>query len=190
MALDTPVAVSNLTIQGNDYPIYGTQARAREYFVPHISGSVFNNAAFDLQQQSLVTSRRMIDRQTFTADPATTTQITKFPQSGETTVPLAIETAEYELALLLIRTPNFFNTATTGSNRKRIRAGSVELENFSATTGANRIGGGAPTFPPQIQDLLRPYLGSDVSIITPVVGGTNNKSFIIPRIGNDISEGL
>lgn len=190
MAVDTPAVVGSVSIQGNAYPVYGSQARALEYVNARVGGDVFSAASFAEQQKSLVTARRLIDRQSFIGAKTVTTQFTEFPRDGETTVPIPVETAQYEIALLLLEDAGFFNQNTTGSNERRLRAGPVEIEFFSQTLRANTIGGGSATFPPQIQELLRPYLSSSVVVSAPVVGGLANESNVVPRVGNDIVDAL
>ncbi len=190
MAIDTPLVVGSLAIQGNNYPIYGTAARATEYFNASLSGSTYTGAPLSDQQRSLVTARRLIDRQNFLGTTTAVDQFTAFPRDEETLVPLKVEFAQYELALVLLESPDVFNQSSTGSNERRLRAGPVEIEFFSSTLSSNRIGGGAGIFPPQVLDLLRSFLASTASISIPFAGGINNPSNVIPREGNDISDGL
>lgn len=185
MAVDTPVAVGSISVRGNEYPIYGTFDRATEYFAPHISGDTYLDAEFSDKQKALITARRLIDQQNYLGSPAVSTQTTAFPRGSDTAVPIAIETAQYEIALLLLGDPEFFNADTTGSNEKRLKAGPVEIEFFSRTSD-----GSAPIFPPQIDRLLKPYLGSSISVITPYVGGLLNASNTLGVNGYDINEGL
>lgn len=180
MALDTPVVVGSVAISGVDYPIYGTHARSLEYHRGSLLGSTFTGAAFTTQLQALVTARRWLDRQAYIgAKAGGDTQFTQFPRDSDTTVPLGVEFAEYELALVLISKPTSFNQRSTGSNRKRLKAGSTEIEFFSRTDGNGGLTGEG-VFPPQALDLLGPYLASRVSIITPTVGGLSNVSNVLP----------
>lgn len=189
MAIDTPAVVGSIAVRGNPYPVYGSQARATEYFVPHIDGEGFLDAEFLEQQKALITAQRLIDRQIYLGTKAVITQSTQFPRNDDTTVPIGIEIAQYEMALILLDDPTFFNATSTGSNDRRLKAGSVEIEFFSQTLRSTSIGGAAK-FPPQILDLLKPYLAASASISAPFVGGLANESNVIPRVGNDISEGL
>lgn len=169
MALTSPVVVGSVNIQGNDYPIFGTQDRATEYHTGALSGATFTGADFTVQQQALATAYRQLDRQNWRDG---------FPVQADLTVPLDIEFASYELAAVLIADPTTFNQRNTGSNQKRLRAGSVEIEFFSRTDRSTGIGG-AGIFPPQVLDLIKQYLASQVSIITPTVGGTANQSNVL-----------
>lgn len=189
MAIDTPATVGSISVRGNDYPVYGSQDRATEYFAPHISGEVFLDAEFSLQQNALITARRLLDQQSYLGAKADSNQTTAFPRGSDTTVPVDIETAQYEIALVLIEDPEFFNQDTTGSNEKRLKAGPVEIEFFSRTTGSGGLSTAA-IFPPQINRLLRPYLGGSVSVASPYVGGLNNQSNTLGVEGYDINQGL
>lgn len=187
MAIDTPVAVSNLSVLGNIYPIYGTQVRATEYFNPHINGTVFTGAAFLDQQKALVSANRYLNGLRWKGTPATTTQLTHFPLSGETTVPVKVEVAQYEVALLLLEDANFFNQANTGGNERVLRAGPVAIEFFSSTL----IGPGSSILPPQVLRLIQDLLSAGSDLVTiAFAGGVANESNVIPRVGNDISRGL
>lgn len=180
MAIDTPVAVGSVSIQGNDYPVYGTQARALEYLRASLTGEVFTAESFTLQIKSLITARRWIDRQSFKGEKTGgSSQFTKFPRSGETTVPLNVEFAQYELTLVLIEDNEAANNRNTGSNERVLQAGPARIEFFSRTDGGGGVFSGEGVFPPQALDLLSPYLVSKAAIIAPFAGGLGNKSNVL-----------
>ena len=174
MALDTPLAVSTISLLGSTYPIYGTFDRAREYHNGSLTGATFTDAEFTLQNQALVMARRWLDRQTYTGSKTGgDSQTTQFPRDGDTTVPLGVEFAEYELAAVLLDDATAFAKENTGSNEKRLKAGSVEIEFFSRTSGS------ASVFPPQALDHLAPYLASKAALVIPYVGGLGNSSSVL-----------
>lgn len=170
MAIDTPVVVGSVTISGNDYPIFGTRERAREYLLATLEGTTFTSADPATQRRSLVMANRWLNRQEWKSG---------FPVPTDGLVPLGIEFAQYELAVVLIEDPSSFTKKNTGSNERKLRAGSVEIEFFSRTDGGNALFAGAAVFPPQALDLIRDYLASKSAIITPTAGGIQNKSNVL-----------
>ena len=181
MALDAPVVVGAVSIAGVDYPIYGTQARATEYHRGGLDGATFTSAGFSDQQKSLVTAKRWLDRQNWK---------TGFPVPSDGLVPLGIEFAQYELASVLIDDPTAFTQRSTGSNERVLQAGSARIEFFSRTDGGGGPFGGEGVFPPQALDLLKPYLASKSSIITPIAGGTGRASSVLDGDQFDLNEPL
>lgn len=178
MAIDTPVVVGAVTISGNNYPIFGTRDRAKEYLLATLEGTTFTGADPITQRRSLVMAKRWLDRQGWK---------TGFPVPTSGLVPLGIEFAQYELSVVLIDDPDSFTEKNTGSNEKRLKAGPVEIEFFSRTDGG-ALFSGEGVFPPQALDLIGDYLSSKSTIITPYVGGLTNTSNVID--GFDLSEPL
>ena len=82
------------------------------------------------------------------------------------TVPLVVEEATYELALTLLTTPTAQEKRTTGSNTKRVKAGSAEVEFFRPTDGA--------PFPDIPNELLRPF--RDGGVIAGEASGCDETS--------------
>lgn len=178
MTINTEVVVGSVDIQGNSFPIYGTFDRATEYLSATIQGQTFSSAGFETRLQSLVMSRRFIDRQRYAGSPSVSGQFTAFPRDGSTTVPLAVEFAQYELALVLLADPDRFTRSDNGSNEKRLRAGPVEIEYFSSTLAGSGGSGSPKVFPDHVQDLLSPYFDVSSSLAT-FAGGVGNESSII-----------
>ena len=178
MAINVEVSVGSVSIQGNDFPIYGTFDRATEYLSASLSGDVFSGASFTAKNQGLVMARRFIDRQRFKGSPTVTGQFTSFPRDGSSTVPLAIEFAQYELSVVLIGDPDRFTHSDGGSNEKRLRAGSVEIEFFQSTLAGSGGSGLPKVFPDHVQDLILPFLDVSSSLST-YAGGTGNVSSVI-----------
>ncbi|MGI9491965.1 MAG: hypothetical protein ACR2QF_06150 [Geminicoccaceae bacterium] len=170
MAIDTPVVVGSVSISGNPYPVFGDQDRAIEYLNASLTGDTFVEADFTVQQQSLVTAYRWLNRQNWKEG---------FPVPSDGLVPLGIEFAQYELAVVLIDDPEAFTQKSTGSNERVLQAGPARIEFFSRTDGGSAAFSGEGVFPPQALDLIQDYLASKSSIITPVVGGLDNKSNVL-----------
>ena len=168
MAIDTAVAPGTVTISGNDYTIYGTTDRAKEYLKGGINGASFLLLGSGDQARHLVQAQRLLSRQGWKSG---------YPVEADGTVPLGIEFGQYELAVLLVEDPDVFSQPGTGSNERRLKAGSAEIEFFSRTDGK--------LFPSQVLDLIKPYLGSRISIVTPTVSGSSVERKTSLVIGHD-----
>ena len=179
MALDTAQVVGSVSIAGNAYPVYGSRARAIEYLNAHPSGTTFTEGDFDDQGRAMITARRWLDRQSWLGDKTVSSQETAFPRDPDTTVPLAIEFASYELSLLILDDPEIMNQESQGSNDKVLKAGPVSIEFFSRTDGGGGSFSGKGVFPPQVADLIGPYLSSPVAVLAPYVGGTDRESSVL-----------
>ena len=191
MAINDPVIVGSIQIRTDSYPIYGTFDRGREYLRAHLSGDSFDDASELDQKRAFVTARRWIDRQSYKDEKSGgDSQFTAFPRgTGETTVPLGVEFAQYELVLVLLDDPDSFNQRSTGSNERLLQAGPAKIEFFSRTDGGSLFSGEG-VFPPQALNLISPYLKSKSTIITPVVSGTANKSNVLGIDAFDLCEPL
>lgn len=158
--------MGSVTIGSNTYNIYGTSAGADAYLAARIGASSWASATADTRAQALVTGTRMIETylssQGFTVDPAGA-------------VDEAIENANYELAFALLTDPTIQDKAVMdGGNKKRVKAGSAEVEYFRP--------GVATRFPSTVQALLNGWIsaqGGGVST-SPVYSGTDNKSTLCP----------
>ncbi len=156
MAIDTPAVLGSASLSGNSYDIYGSNDRAKEYLRGGINGTDFLDLGQSDQNRHLVQAYRLLSRQSWKSG---------FPVQADDTVPLGIEFAQYEMAVLLVEDPDLFSEPGTGSNERLLKAGSAQIEFFSRDTGK--------LFPTQVMDLIKPYLGSRVAIITPTVSGSN-----------------
>lgn len=150
--------MGTVTISSNDYDVYSETsdpiADAKIYFLAKIGSLPWVDAEKINRQQGLVTATRWIRRYLTQqlVDPATV------PDASDTPAPSLVSEATYETAFVLIVTPTAQDQANTGSNKKRIKAGSAELEFFRPTDG---------TPLPQIaNDLLAEFLNE--------IGGTSD----------------
>lgn len=195
MSLDTPVVVGSVTIATFPYPIYGTSLRANEYFAASLDTS-FTLATADNQNKSLVMARRWLDRQTWLGTLTVANQPTAFPRTGiedkegnsvdPTLVPLGIEFAEYELALILIKDPSKFNTTNTSNNTKKAKAGEAEIEFFRTENVDEGL-----LFPDQVMKLVSPFLfGSADTVVPFYFGGTCNPDSIVSVYEFGFNEGM
>lgn len=170
MAIDTPAALGSVSISGKSYDIFGSQNRAIEYHGGGVTGEGFTSLQFTQQQRVLVSAYRWLIRQNWKSG---------FPVPSSGLVPLNIEFAQYELSLLLAEDPEAANARSTGSNERVLQAGPARIEFFSRTDGGSSPFSGEGVFPPQVSDLLKDYLTSRATVITPVASGTGNQSQVL-----------
>jgi hypothetical protein len=156
-------------------------ADATAYLVDHINAADWSATSATKQAQALVTATRMLDRQPWlgTKYQQAPTQVLDWPRSGltddegqeidETAVPQFILDATCELALALIQDDSIQSSRNTGSNLKRAKAGSAEVEFFATGTSG-------PRFPTIIHELVGDYLEGSSSFSGPLATGTENES--------------
>lgn len=144
---------------------YSSRADAQTYFDDRLGSDAWEDATDNEKDQSLVTATRMIDRVPFEGEKTSDSQPLEWPRTGATDkdgnelpddeLPEVLLEAVYELALALLEQPTLASSVSTGSNIKRLKAGSAEIEYFKATTGT--------TFPLVVQKLLLPLMGAGAS---------------------------
>lgn len=153
--------MGSVTIGANDYDIYGTQAAATIYLGAKIGQTEWTAAGTSTQAQALVTATRLIETwltsKGFTEDPATSTDVN-------------IQNATYELAYALVVSPSLQGAANQNGNRRRVKAGSAEVEYFRPERGGR--------FPVQVQALLNAFSDAEggSSLGLPVASGTCEES--------------
>lgn len=144
MALD-----STITIGGNTYHVYALTADpvadADAYLAARI-GSTWSTATTLQKQQALISAARMLDRAVFWSGvKSDAAQDLQWPRDGASdactgepvpdgTIPDEIALAEFELANILFVDATAQDSPGTGSNVKRVAAGSASVEFFSPTT--------------------------------------------------------
>ncbi len=151
--------MGQVTIGGTVFEIYGTEADADNYMKARWGSETWIDADAADKRQTLVSATRMIDRENWLGQRTVSAQSLEFPRTGLTdkdgnavdsaTVPLAVEEANYELALALLNDAAVQEADTTGSNVKRVKAGSAEVQFFRPTDGT--------PFPTIANDLLKTF---------------------------------
>lgn len=84
-------------------PIYGTLEKANNYFAMMLEGQRWLYTDSLKKMQALVSATKRIDRLNFIGDKADDSQYLQFPRGTDTLVPVDIEQATYELALVLLK---------------------------------------------------------------------------------------
>lgn len=142
-------AVETITIGAVNYSVYGLGNAdplqdADDYLAAKI-GSTWSTLATLVRQQALVSAARLLDRSVFWSGTKTSAaQALEWPRdnavngcTGEAvtdgTIPDEIAYGQFELACLLALDAELLNASGTGSNVKRVKAGSAEVEFFTPT---------------------------------------------------------
>ncbi len=181
--------MGQVTIQATVFDIYGTSGDADGYMKARWGGEPWADADSDDKKQTLVSATRMIDRENWIGQKTVSAQALEFPRTGLTdkdgnavdsaTVPGVVEEANYELAFALLNDAAVQEADTTGSNVKRVKAGSAEVQFFRPTTGT--------PFPTIADDLLKSFRGSGV--LAGLASGTDEVSAFCDSNPYGLSEG-
>jgi hypothetical protein len=117
---------------------------------------------------------RLLEKQRWAGDKDVSTQALAWPRSGtgitdveDDVVPQRVIDAQCELADMIADGTDVEGTTNTAEKVKRLKAGSVEIENFRGAEGA------AVRFPTQVHELLRDYLASGAAGLVGVATGTD-----------------
>lgn len=152
---------------------YNTIAELDDYLDDSLRGGLTWEATDpDTKARAAITATRLIDRLTYEGTKTSAVQDLEFPRDGLTdkygdalpdaTTPEEVLDAHAELTLELVLDSELEARISTaeGQTFKRVKAGSVELENFlpGAFVSITR-------FPSRIQNLLAPFVaGADVAL--------------------------
>lgn len=145
---------------------YATIAEADAYLDNSIRATAWATVLDDDKARALITATRLIDKQCLCGDQTDPDQPLHFPATGvvdhegdevpDDEVPLGITNATIELAFELSQNPSLESSSNTGSNTKRLKAGSVEIEKFRP---GDVLGSkGVKRFPTVVQEYLSPFI--------------------------------
>ena len=149
------------------YTVYGITSDAvqdaDDYFAARIDVAEWDAAVTLGKQQAIITAARMIDRQIWSGDKTVTAQFNDWPRDSATcrgtavtdgTIPDDIAYGEFELALALLKDADVQNNSSAGSNVRRAKAGSAEVEFFAPTTNTSSD----TRFPTVVHELIGCYM--------------------------------
>lgn len=149
---------------------------ADAYFAVAIHAALWEAETDDtVKEKALITSTRILDRQTWAGTKYDASQELAWPRSGvtdrdgdaveEDEVPQEILDATCELALSLLADTALQDTSsTTSGNLKRVQAGSVQVEYFRP--------GQSKKFPNIVQELVGPFLRGTGLVTVGIAYGT------------------
>lgn len=171
--------VADIVIGAVTYKVYGLTSDAvqdaDDYFGARLGATAWTGATTLQKQQALVTSARFLDRgMLWSGKKTSSTQPLQWPRDGamcrgdavaDGTIPDDIARGEFELALALLEDESIQDSS--GSNQKRVKAGSAEVEFFRPTEGD------AGRFPVPVQELVACYGAGSATAAGPFADGTD-----------------
>jgi len=196
--------VETITISAVNYEVYGLGNAdpvndADEYFAA-VFGETWSALTTLQKQQALVSARRLLDRAVlWSGSKSVASQGTEHPRDGmvngctgesvtDGEIPDEIAYGEFELAALIAADAGLLNSPGTGTNTKRVKAGSAEVEFFSPTIGT----GEETRLPQAVHDLVGCYVSGSGGL-TPTGGsfasGTGDSSSFDDCDDNELSRG-
>lgn len=116
--------MATVTISGKTYTVYGDVAAADEYLGGSVTADAWRAADADTKARSLVSAARWIDAQSW---------VEAFDTFAKREAEPAFVNASFELAAGFAGDADF-QTSFAAVQAKRIKAGSVEIENFRGST--------------------------------------------------------
>ncbi len=161
--------MGTVSISGTTFNVYSENADAladtKAYLLGKVGGERWIESDKITRQKSLVSATRWVIR-------ALAARIAddSIPDPADTPANQFLREATYEAAYALVITPTALDTVDQRDNKKRVKAGSAEIEFFRPQSGA--------ILPPTAQALLLRYINSlGVSTeIGPTASGTDGKS--------------
>lgn len=177
-----------VTINSVDYDTYATIAEASEYLsADFVLASVWSGLTSDQQAQVLVSSARRFDTLSWKGDKTSDSQPLAWPRSNTTitgvddsAIPEDIVNASIMYAALVAQTPDLLSAQNQSSNTKRLKAGSAEIEYFSATSGS--------IMPTRVNQLLLKYLDLGTFSLFQAYGF--EEDFTLSESDYDLTEGF
>lgn len=174
--------MATVTIGITTYDVYSNVSDADDYFNGSADFLVWSEFTADEKARGLVSSTRLIDRQAWLGEKAVASpeNILDFPRSGLTdcsgdavtennSLSLVVEASQL-LALDILAGETVETSSTTEDLTKRLKAGSVAIENFRAAIGT------ATRFPLDVMELIGCFLGSGVKIAGSIDSGTDGEA--------------
>lgn len=181
--------MGTVTIDATDFDVYGDVAGATSYFLGTTQYGTWSALDADTQGRLIIMATRFLDRQRWQGSKTSEAQALEFPRTGLTdkngvavddaTVPVAVEQATYELALTFNTSTAIMNAISSGSNVKRVKAGSVEVENFRPTDFSRG------RFPKLVQELVGLWLGGSGSTAAGFAFGQGERRYYQPDAISD-----
>ena len=180
--------IATVTIGTDDFSVYALSADAltdaNSFWNVRIgaAATAWAAASDDDKKRSMAAASDWIDRaSSFTGQPTASPQDRAWPRDGATcdgtavvdgTVPDSMAYATFWLAGNIVVDPTIVDSAGQGSNTKRAKAGSAEVEFFQPTTNT----AGDTRLPTVAHDYIRCLLEGTNSIIAPSGSGDTNSS--------------
>lgn len=179
-------AVVQVSIGTRTYDVYTTGsdalADANDYMAGRLGTTAWDAADNNNKKKALVSAVRFNDRvvnYTGVQTDLVAPQPLQWPRDGAScdgvsvpsgTTPDDLALGEFEMALILLNDATVQNSAGTGSNIKRVKAGSAEVEFVGATIDTDRD----TRLPTVVNDLIGCYVEGTVTLGTSYGTGTED----------------
>ena len=174
---------------------YGSRAEADAYFADSLRAAQWDAIVNATKDQGLIEATRVFERQTWAGEKEVPSQDLAFGRTGLTdkegvsltpaeTLEVAKE-AQFEYALVLITDSSALSTRdATGSNIKKLEAGSAKVTYFKRTKGTR--------FPLTVTDLIGDWFGGDstTNLGGSVSGNCDSSSFTEPDDNYGLNRGF
>jgi hypothetical protein len=172
-------------INNVDYPVYADIAYADEYLGADPTADAWRSTLDeDTKGRALVNATRVLDRLNWQGKKTDEDQALAWPRTGVSTpagpvdpdvIPIDIVNACCELANQVLNGVDIANFRTTATTQRRIKAGSVEVENFRGAEGY------AVPLPWPAWTLISKYLGgANSGVGGAIASGTCRKTMTYP----------
>jgi hypothetical protein len=166
-----------VTISGTDYDVYADVATADEFLAADFSATLWRaETDEDQKARALVTATRLLDRMEWLGNKTDVDQPLEWPRSATglddvdpDVVPQAIIDGSVVLAKLIHSGSKVDSSASTSSNIRRQKAGSVEIEYFFPLEDGTRL-------PTEVMELVSRYLAGGLGLGGAIASGTCGKS--------------
>lgn len=175
--------VSTITIGSVVHSVYALTADPVQDADDHLGaqiGSTWSTATTLQKQQALVSAVRFIDRAVnWTGAKSVSSQPLEWPRDGAScdgvavtdgTIPDAFAAATFEMAQILFDDATVQASSGSGSNVKRVKAGSAEVEFFTPTSGDPNL---ETRFPQIVNDLIGCYVEAATGLGSTSFGTTD-----------------
>ena len=142
--------MQTVTISGTDFNAYASVSQADSYLLADVTYATWDANDNDTKGRYLVSATRLLDAQSW--------------RSGyDAQIERESVTDIINASILIANAVSNGNTEILGNTatepqQKRLKAGSVEIENFRDFNSASFTGSKSTDFPPAILALLKPYL--------------------------------
>ena len=163
---------------------YGSVVDANTYFSTSVAIADWEQFDTAAKERGLITVTGLLEQVHWSGTKEDSQQTLAFSRIGlispEGTVLTApqslalIKKASYEYALAVLKDPSILNsTNVTGSNIKKVEAGSAKVTYFKPIAGTK--------YPLQVLSLIKDHIGGSRSSSSYVSGNTDNSSFLCPN---------
>lgn len=142
--------MQTVTISSTDFDTYANVSQADLYLLADTTFATWDANDDDTKGRFLVSATRILDAQDWLTDYDTQTERETVQPIIDASILIANAISNGDTAIL--------GTSATEAENKRLKAGSVEIENFRSLNSNAYTGSKRTDFPPAIHALLKPYL--------------------------------